>query len=68
MPIRKKWPNGAEASRITAKQLAADTEELVQAAIVDIRTNPMRCELHLVYVLQQLAHIQRVLTKAKVGR
>jgi len=62
-----RWPNHAEASRTTAKEIAEEAEELLTEAIADITTNPLRCELRLVYVQKQLAHIQRILTEAKTG-
>lgn len=65
---RLRWPNHAEASRLTAKEIAEDAEALIQEAIADITENPLRCELRLVYVQKQLAHIQRILTEAKTGR
>lgn len=65
---RLRWPNHAESSRLTAKEIAEDAEALIQEAIDDITTNPLRCELRLVYVQRQLAHIRLLLTEAKTGR
>jgi hypothetical protein len=63
-----RWPNNAESSRIQSKELAEDTEQLLQQALDDLRNNPDRCELYLVYAMRHLKHIQLLLTEAKVGR
>lgn len=65
-PIR--WPNNAEHNRVQAKEIAQDTETLIEQAIADIKHNQDRCELRLAYALKQLKHIQLLLTEAKVGR
>ena len=65
-PIR--WPNNAEQARKETQTIAEEAEGLILEAIEDIRSNPSRCELRLVYAARQLAHIRRLMTEAKVGR
>jgi hypothetical protein len=77
-----RWPNNAEHNRVQAKEIAQDTETLIEQAkeiaqdtetlieqaIADIKHNQDRCELRLAYALKQLKHIQLLLTEAKVGK
>lgn len=69
MTARKRWPDGAEAQRVLAKERAGHARELIKEAVALIqqRRDFTLAELKLAYADSELADIERGLTEAKIG-